>query len=202
MCRARARRRPASPRSTSCRPTRTPLGASPEGDRGRARSWPARLEFYPDGSATRLREAIAAVHGLNPANIVCSNGSDEITRPAGADLSGARRRRRSSPSTASWSTRSTSRRPAAMPVIGQGDRRTRRRRRDPRRGDAADQDRLPRQSQQSDRHLSAVRGGAPAACRPAEARASGARRGLCRICPPQRLRSRHRAGRRRRRTSS
>ncbi len=26
----------------------------------------------------RLREAIAEVHGLNPANIVCSNGSDEI----------------------------------------------------------------------------------------------------------------------------
>jgi histidinol-phosphate aminotransferase len=36
------------------------------------------LEFYPDGSATRLREAIAGNHGLNPANIVCSNGSDEV----------------------------------------------------------------------------------------------------------------------------
>jgi histidinol-phosphate aminotransferase len=36
------------------------------------------LEFYPDGSATKLREAIAEVHGLNPANILCSNGSDEL----------------------------------------------------------------------------------------------------------------------------
>ena len=36
------------------------------------------LELYPDGSATKLREAIAEVHGLNPANILCSNGSDEL----------------------------------------------------------------------------------------------------------------------------
>ncbi len=37
-----------------------------------------RLELYPDGSAHALREAIAEVHGLNPANILCSNGSDEL----------------------------------------------------------------------------------------------------------------------------
>lgn len=36
------------------------------------------LEHYPDGSATGLRDAIAEVHGLNPANIMCSNGSDEL----------------------------------------------------------------------------------------------------------------------------
>ncbi|MBN9250301.1 MAG: histidinol-phosphate transaminase [Mesorhizobium sp. 61-13] len=35
------------------------------------------LEFYPDGSSLKLREAIAEVHGLNAANIVCFNGSDE-----------------------------------------------------------------------------------------------------------------------------
>ena len=36
------------------------------------------LEFYPDGAATDLREAIAAQYGLNPAHIVCGAGSDEI----------------------------------------------------------------------------------------------------------------------------
>jgi histidinol-phosphate aminotransferase len=54
-----------------------PLGASPAAIEA-AREVAARLEFYPDGSATKLREAIAEAHGLNPANIVCSNGSDEI----------------------------------------------------------------------------------------------------------------------------
>jgi histidinol-phosphate aminotransferase len=36
------------------------------------------LEDYPDGSASELREAIGDVHGLNPANIVCGSGSDEV----------------------------------------------------------------------------------------------------------------------------
>ena len=54
-----------------------PLGASPKAIEA-AREAAAKLEFYPDGSATRLREAIAEAHGLNAANIVCSNGSDEI----------------------------------------------------------------------------------------------------------------------------
>ena len=54
-----------------------PLGASPKAIEA-VREVAAKLEFYPDGSAVRLREAIAEVHGLNSANIVCSNGSDEI----------------------------------------------------------------------------------------------------------------------------
>ncbi len=33
---------------------------------------------YPDGAATRLREKIAALHGLDPARIVCGTGSDEL----------------------------------------------------------------------------------------------------------------------------
>jgi histidinol-phosphate aminotransferase len=36
------------------------------------------LAEYPDGSASRLRNAIADAHGLNAANIVCGNGSDEL----------------------------------------------------------------------------------------------------------------------------
>jgi histidinol-phosphate aminotransferase len=54
-----------------------PLGASPAAIEA-VRDVAGRLEFYPDGSATKLREAIGEVYGLNPANIVCSNGSDEI----------------------------------------------------------------------------------------------------------------------------
>jgi histidinol-phosphate aminotransferase len=55
----------------------TPLGPSPAA-REAYLSAAARLEDYPDGSATLLRERIGAIHGLNPANIVCGNGSDEI----------------------------------------------------------------------------------------------------------------------------
>ena len=54
-----------------------PLGASPAAIEA-VRHVAGRLEFYPDGSAAKLREAIAAAHRLNPANIICSNGSDEI----------------------------------------------------------------------------------------------------------------------------
>ncbi len=38
----------------------------------------AQLERYPDGSATTLREALGAHHGLNAERIVCGSGSDEI----------------------------------------------------------------------------------------------------------------------------
>ncbi|WP_163265643.1 histidinol-phosphate transaminase [Chelativorans alearense] len=55
----------------------TPLGPSPaalEAIRAASRH----VELYPDGSAAKLREAIAEAHGLNPANILCANGSDEL----------------------------------------------------------------------------------------------------------------------------
>ena len=38
----------------------------------------ATLHRYTDGSQAALREAIAEVHNLEPANIVCGNGSDEL----------------------------------------------------------------------------------------------------------------------------
>ena len=53
-----------------------PLGPSPKAIEA-AREVATRLDIYPDGSARRLRETIGEVHGLNPANIVCTNGSDE-----------------------------------------------------------------------------------------------------------------------------
>jgi hypothetical protein len=55
----------------------TPLGASPKAIEA-FRAAADNLERYPDGQAVELREAIAAVHGLNPANILCGNGSDEL----------------------------------------------------------------------------------------------------------------------------
>jgi len=37
-----------------------------------------KLELYPDGASTALREAIARRFGLDPARIICGNGSDEL----------------------------------------------------------------------------------------------------------------------------
>jgi len=55
----------------------SPIGPSPAALEAYAQA-AGHLEGYPDGSATHLREAIASVHALNPDNIVCGNGSDEI----------------------------------------------------------------------------------------------------------------------------
>jgi len=55
----------------------TPLGPSPKAIEA-AREAAAHLELYPDGAATRLREAIAAKYGLDPARIICGSGSDEL----------------------------------------------------------------------------------------------------------------------------
>lgn len=54
-----------------------PLGPSPKAVEA-AQEAAAGLERYPDGQATRLRQAIADTHGLNIANIQCFNGSDEV----------------------------------------------------------------------------------------------------------------------------
>lgn len=55
----------------------TPLGASPRAIEAFARA-ATDLEFYPDGAATALREAIAGRYGLDPARIVCGCGSDDL----------------------------------------------------------------------------------------------------------------------------
>jgi histidinol-phosphate aminotransferase len=55
----------------------TPLGPSPraiEAYRGVA----SRLQDYPDGGASELREAIGRAFGLDPGRIVCGAGSDDL----------------------------------------------------------------------------------------------------------------------------
>ena len=54
-----------------------PLGAG-EAARAAILEGLGRLHVYPDGGANALREAIAEAHGLDPARIVCGNGSDEL----------------------------------------------------------------------------------------------------------------------------
>ncbi|HVV93387.1 MAG TPA: histidinol-phosphate transaminase [Hyphomicrobiales bacterium] len=55
----------------------TPLGPSPKA-RAAFAEVAARLEMYPDGASTALREAIGRAEGLDPARIVCGSGSDEL----------------------------------------------------------------------------------------------------------------------------
>jgi histidinol-phosphate aminotransferase len=53
-----------------------PLGASPKAIEA-MREAAASIERYPDGRSSKLRETIAQTHGLNVANIMAFNGSDE-----------------------------------------------------------------------------------------------------------------------------
>lgn len=55
----------------------SPLGPSAAAQEAYA-ACAAELHLYPDGAATALREALAELHGINPANIVCGAGSDEL----------------------------------------------------------------------------------------------------------------------------
>lgn len=55
----------------------SPIGSSQKAvDAYRAAA--GKLELYPDGAATQLREAIASQFGLKAGNIVCGAGSDEL----------------------------------------------------------------------------------------------------------------------------
>ncbi|MFK8252865.1 histidinol-phosphate transaminase [Ancylobacter terrae] len=54
-----------------------PLGASPKAIEA-FRASADTLEFYPDGAASKLREAIARSYGLDAARLVCGTGSDEL----------------------------------------------------------------------------------------------------------------------------
>jgi histidinol-phosphate aminotransferase len=55
----------------------TPLGPSPKAIAA-YRAVVDRLQDYPDGAATELRQAIGRVYGLDPERIVCGAGSDDL----------------------------------------------------------------------------------------------------------------------------
>ncbi|KQT44400.1 histidinol-phosphate aminotransferase [Aureimonas sp. Leaf454] len=55
----------------------TPLGPSPRAREAMIAA-ASDLELYPDGQASTLKAAIAETQGLNAANILCGNGSDEL----------------------------------------------------------------------------------------------------------------------------
>ncbi len=55
----------------------TPLGPSPKAIAA-YNGVAAHLEAYPDGAATKLREAIGRAFGLDAARIVCGAGSDDL----------------------------------------------------------------------------------------------------------------------------
>jgi histidinol-phosphate aminotransferase len=55
----------------------TPLGASPKA-KAAMQALASKLELYPDGSATALRDAIGAKFGLDPSRLICGSGSDEL----------------------------------------------------------------------------------------------------------------------------
>jgi histidinol-phosphate aminotransferase len=55
----------------------TPLGPSSRAIAA-FREEAERLAFYPDGSAHRLRQAIGEKYNLDPEQLVCGNGSDEL----------------------------------------------------------------------------------------------------------------------------
>lgn len=55
-----------------------PLGASPAAVAAFQAAGGDSLAIYPNGTAAALREALGALHGLDPSRIICGAGSDEI----------------------------------------------------------------------------------------------------------------------------
>ena len=64
-----------------------PLGTG-EAARAALMSATADLATYPDPGATKMREAIAAVHGLDPARVIYGTGSDELLHIAASAYAG------------------------------------------------------------------------------------------------------------------
>ena len=152
---------------------RDAAGAEPQGDRrlqGRGR---ASSSAIPTAASTALRDAIAKHYGLNPDRIVCGSGSDElINLIAHAYLGPGDEAVYTEHGFLMYkiATLASGAKPVAVPEKGY----QRRRRRDAGARHAQDQDRVPRQPQQSDRHLHSPRRGAPPA--------QGAARATCCWC--------------------
>ena len=68
---------PGSGRTFKLSANETPFGPSPRAVQA-VRDMADRLAIYPEGSSRKLREAIGARYGLDPARIVAGAGSDEI----------------------------------------------------------------------------------------------------------------------------
>ena len=141
----------------------TPLGPSPKAIAA-FKAEADQLERYPDGGANALRKAIAELYGLNPDRIVCGSGSDElINLLAHAYLGPGDEAVYTEHGFLMYkiATLSSGAKPVPVPETDL----PRRRRRDPGARVGQDQDRLPRQPEQSDRHLYSPRRGARACTR-------------------------------------
>jgi len=55
-----------------------PLGSSPAALAARSSALASNPALYPDPDSTALRKAIGALHGIDPARIVCGTGSGEL----------------------------------------------------------------------------------------------------------------------------
>ena len=169
------------------------LGPSPKAMAAYAKA-AAELHRYPDGDAEKLRAAIGRHYGLDAGAHRLRRGLRRAAQPAGARLLRPGRRAALQPvRLPDVSDQRAGRRRHAGRGAGEGL--PRRRRCHAGQGHQQDPRRLPRQSQQSDRQLRHQGRRAPPARRPAEERAAGDRRGLCRVREPQRLRIGRRAGR-------
>ena len=63
-----------------------PLGTSPAALAAMAQAVPPHL--YPDPDSTALRQALGALHGIDPARIICGTGSGELLEIAAAAFAG------------------------------------------------------------------------------------------------------------------
>ena len=166
MCPARAAVAGRRQGLTSFRPTNSPLGPSPQAVEA-FRALADQLELYPDGSAHALRagdrpRVTASIPPGSSAAMAPTSCWRCSRTPFCTPATKA-----STANTAFSPTRSRSARPAATPVAAEETRLTAERRRDARKRDAAHAARLPRQSQQPDRHLLAAQRGQAPARRPA-----------------------------------